>query len=185
MGSRKRLCLEDFQKGLSWVRKSPQNRGIVKVIVVRPSTNSRKELQSCKFSTEMGVQGDYWSRKCWLKQQDGSPHPDVQVTMMNVRVIDLLTQERSLWKQAGDQLYVDFDLSKKNVSVGQRLGIGTTVLEITGRSHNGCKKFSDRFGSDALKFVNSSEGNRLRLRGIYAKIIRSGLISVGNYIQKI
>ena len=185
MVSRKRLCLEDFQKGLSWVRKSPQNRGIVKAIVIRPSTNSRKELQSCGFSPEMGVQGDYWSRNCWLKQQDGSPHPNVQVAMMNVRVIDLLTQERSLWKLAGDQLYIDFDLSKGNVSAGQRLKIGTVVLEITGRSHTGCKKFSDRFGSDALKFVNSSEGNRLRLRGIYAKIVRSGLISVGNYIQRI
>ena len=166
MNSKRNTSPEESIHRNAWIRESPKNDGVVRAIVVRPFRNERKELQKCDLSPEMGVHGDSWSTECWLKLEDGSPHPDVQVTMMNTRIIELLAQDRSRWKLSGDQLSMDFDVSRENLGVGQRLQLGTTILEITDREHSGCRKFSERFGVDALKFVNSPEGRQLRLRGI-------------------
>lgn len=181
----KRIRLpEKYLRNLSWIRESPKNNGIVRAIVIRPSKNKRKELQICELSPEMGVHGDNWATESWLKLEDGNPHPDVQVTMMNSRVIELLARNRLSWKLSGDQLFIDFDVSRENLYPGQRLHIGTTTLEITDQKHTGCRKFSERFSADALKFVNSPEGKQLRLRGIYAKIVKGGSIAVGDKIRK-
>ena len=185
MRSQRNVPLEEYRQRRDWIRESPKDNGVVRAIVVRPITNEREELQKCELSPEMGVHGDNWSTECWLKLEDGSPHPDVQVAMMNARVIELLTQDRSRWQLSGDQLFIDFDLSRENVVTGQRLQLGTAALEITDREHSGCGKFSNRFGIDALKFVNSPQGRQLRLRGIYAKIVKRGNIAVGDRVKKL
>jgi MOSC domain-containing protein YiiM len=104
---------------------------------------------------------------------------------MNSRVIQLIAQDRSRWPLAGDQVFVDFDISHDNLQPGQRLAIGTAVLEITELPHNGCDKFTERFGHDAIRFVNSPEGRQLRRRGIYARVVQRGTICAGDKISKI
>ena len=104
---------------------------------------------------------------------------------MNSRMIDLVAGEKARWELAGDNLFVDLDLSRENLQAGQRLSIGECVLEITEQAHNGCGKFSHRFGAPALKVVNSPIGKQLRLRGIYAKVIKVGDVCVGDVITKL
>jgi len=104
---------------------------------------------------------------------------------MNSRVIDLIAQTRDRWTLAGDNLYVDMDLSEENLPVGQRLSLGNAILEITSIPHNGCGKFKARFGADALQFVNSPLGKQLHLRGIYAKIVQAGKIKTGDRLIKL
>jgi MOSC domain-containing protein YiiM len=104
---------------------------------------------------------------------------------MNARCTALLAQHEERWALAGDQLYVDFDLSDENIPPGTRLAIGSAVLEVSAEPHSGCKKFSARFGVEAMKFVNSPEGKRLHLRGINARIVQAGRIQVGDAIKKI
>jgi MOSC domain-containing protein YiiM len=116
---------------------------------------------------------------------DGRPHPDVQVTLMNARTIALIAQDETRWPLAGNNLYVDLDLSAENLPPGTRLAIGTAVVEITAVPHNGCKKFAARFGLEATRFVNSKVGKRLHLRGIYARIARPGTIAVGDLVRKL
>ena len=86
---------------------------------------------------------------------DGSANPDAQLTLMNARVVALVAGERERWPLAGDQLYVDLDLSADNLPPGTRLAVGSAVIEVTPEPHTGCAKFSARFGSEALRFVNS------------------------------
>ena len=105
--------------------------------------------------------------------------------MMNARCIDLIAQERSDWAPAGDNLFIDMDLSPANMPPGQRLGIGEAVVEITEIPHNGCDKFISRYGRDACVFVNTGEGKRLRLRGIYGRVVRDGRIAVGDRVVKL
>jgi MOSC domain-containing protein YiiM len=179
------LSLEELQEGLSEILRSPQDEGIVRAIVIRPEACARDSLQQCELSPEGGVHGDNWARGCWMSLPDGRPHPDVQVTLMNARTIALIAQDEGRWPLAGDNLFVDLDLSGDNLPPGTRLSIGSALLEITPVPHKGCKKFAQRYGVDATRFVNSRDGLRLHLRGIYARIVERGVVAVGDAVAKL
>jgi hypothetical protein len=179
------LSEADLLAGLEAIRNSPKDQGLLELIVIRPKDLERVVLAECTLSARLGAHGDMWADGCWKTLPDGSPHPDVQITLMNSRCIALLAQEKSRWPLAGDQLYVDLDLSSDNLPVGQRLAIGTAILEITDTPHTGCGQFAERYGKAALKFVNSPIGKQLHLRGIYAKVVHDGQVRTGDSITKI
>jgi len=179
------LTREELEAGLPHIEASPKDRGRLEAIVIRPSPNERESLSACEISAERGVHGDNWALGCWKTTEDGRPHPDVQVCIMNARVVQLVAQSKDRWALAGDNLFVDLDLTSDNLPPGQRLAIGETVIEITAEPHNGCKKFAERYGRDAVLFVNSAAGKQLHLRGIYAKVVKAGTISVGDPLTKI
>jgi MOSC domain-containing protein YiiM len=104
----------------------------------------------------------------------------MQLNIMNSRAIALVAQDKDRWQLAGDQLFVDLDLSDANLPPGSRLVLGGAVIEVTDPPHTGCKKFTARFGLDAMKFVNSPVGTQLHLRGINAKVVQPGVIRVGD-----
>jgi MOSC domain-containing protein YiiM len=176
---------DQLEAGLGEILRSPRDRGLLRAVVIRPATDARQSLRRCELSPEQGVQGDHWASGCWLFLPDGRPHPDVQVTIMNSRAIALIAQDEARWPLAGNNLYVDLDLSAANLPPGTRLAIGAAVLEITAVPFNGCKKFAGRFGLEATRFVNSKTGKRLRLRGVYARIARPGTIEVGDLVCKL
>ena len=180
----KHLSLEELRQGLDEIRQSPKDRGVLKAIVIRPETDARSSLQRCELSPDGGVHGDNWAKGCWMSLPDGRPHPDVQVTIMNARTIALIAKEEARWPLAGDNLFVDLDLSEGNLPAGTRLSVGSALLEITDVPHKGCKKFAERFGVDATRFVNARDGLRLHLRGIYARIVEPGVVAVGDEIAK-
>ena len=133
----------------------------------------------------MGLVGDTWNQRGSRSTPDGSSHPDMQLNIMNVRSTALVAQDRERWSLAGDQLYVDFDLSGQNLPPGTRLRIGDATIEVTAIPHTGCAKFVSRFGLDAMKFVNSPVGRELNLRGICAKVVEPGAIRAGDRVRKI
>ena len=179
------LSRAELDAGLDHIRRAPRDAGELQAIVIRPRTEERVSLQKCLLTPAGGVQGDNWSAGCWLTLPDGSPHPNVQVAMMNARVIDLVAQVPQRWELAGDNLYVDLDLSEDNLTAGDQLRIGEALLEVTEEAHNGCAKFARRFGKEALQFVNSAVGEKLHLRGVYAKIVEPGIVRVGDSIRKV
>ncbi|MEE8378937.1 MAG: MOSC domain-containing protein [Gammaproteobacteria bacterium] len=180
-----KITLSEIESRLDWVLASPSDTGRVASLVVRPAVNHRETPNKVMFSPQTGVTGDNWLTSCWKKLPNGKSDPEVQVAIMNARMIEVLTQDKSLWPLAGDQLFVDFDLSISNLSAGDRLRVGTAVLEITSEPHQGCNKFKQRFGADALTFVNSTLGDKHRLRGVYAKIVSAGEVCVDDAICKL
>ena len=176
---------EELESGLDEIAEAPKDQGRLEAIIVRPEHNERKPVNSIELSPEHGVKGDHWAKGCWKTLADGSPDPDVQVCIMSARVIRLLAGDKAHWPPAGDQLFVDLDLSRSNLEPGQRLTLGSAVIEITAVPHNGCNKFIERYGLAATQFVNSKFGKENRFRGIYAKVIDAGTISVGDMVEKI
>ncbi len=177
--------MEELRAGLPDILASPADGGEVKAVVIRPASGQRTEVPSCEVSLAGGMHGDHWAKGCWKTTADGRPHPDVQICMMNSRCIDLVAGERSNWAQAGDNLFVDMDFSPENLPPGQRLAVGSAVLEITDTPHKGCQAFIDRYGRDACVFVNVGDGAKYNLRGIYARVVDAGTISVGDRMRKL
>jgi len=179
------LSLDELNAGLSQIIASPKDQGEVRGIVIRPEKKQRREVQTVEVSLALGAHGDHWSKGCWKSTEDGKPHPDVQICIMNARCIELIAQERSNWAPAGDNLFIDMDLSPANLPPGTRIGLGSAILEITDTPHNGCALFIGRYGRDACTFVNTGEGKRLRLRGIYGRVVQDGHVSVGDKVVKL
>ena len=178
--------ITELEVGLAQLLEAPQDRGNLELIVIRPTKEQRQILDEAWLSPEAGVQGDNWAKGCWKSLPDGRPDPDVQVTIMSARLARLVMgEDKSHWALAGDQLIADLDLSEGNLPVGQRLVLGDAVLEITSVPHRGCAKYRARFGDEALRFINTDEGRRMNLRGIYAKILQAGRVRVGDVLKKV
>ena len=179
------LPLSQIQAGMPSILAAPADAGRLEMIVRRPAVNARELLDTGTLDVVQGLVGDTWIDRGSSRTSDNTPHPDMQLTLMGVRVISLLAGDSSRWPLAGDQLFVDFDLSAANLPAGTRLAIGSAVVEVTAQPHTGCGKFVERFGVDAMKFVNSPEGRALNLRGINARVVAPGEVRVGDSVRKI
>lgn len=179
------LTREQLEAGLPHILESPADSGRLDLIARRPAVDAREVLESGELTMGEGLVGDNWCGRPSSRTADRTAHPDLQLTLMNARVIARVAQSPDRWALAGDQLYVDLDLSESNLPPGTRLAIGSAVIEVTAQPHTGCAKFVARFGLEAMKFVNSPEGRRLRLRGLNAHVVQPGTIRTGEIVRKI
>jgi len=157
----------------------------VRLIVRRPEVGAREVLSEGELSLADGLVGDTWKQRSSSRTSDGGAHPEMQLNLMNSRVVAVVAKAPERWPLAGDQLFVDLDLSQDNLPPGTRLQLGTAVIEVTAEPHTGCAKFVERFGLDAMKWVNSPTGRTLNLRGINAKVVEPGRVSRGDVVRKV
>jgi MOSC domain len=179
------LSITELEAGMDHIRQSPKEDGVLRMIVRRPDVDEREVINEGQLNTTEGLEGDTWKTRGSSHTVDGSANVNSQITVINARTIALLAQDEVRWSLAGDQLYIDMDLSDDNIPPGTRLAIGSAIIEVSAQPHSGCKKFSSRFGVEAMKFVNSPEGKRLHLRGINTRVVQAGTIRVGDVIKKI
>ncbi len=185
MNPLKPLTIAELEPGLDEIRRSPKDHGELKLIVRRPKVGEREVLGEATLDLVEGLVGDNWKTRGSRQTVDRSAHPDMQLNIMNSRVIALLAQVKERWQLAGDQLFIDLDLSDANLPPGTQLALGSAVIEVTSEPHTGCKHFSARFGKDATRFVNSAAGKQLHLRGVNARVVRPGVIRIGDVAKKL
>ena len=164
----------ELEAALPEIERSPRERGTVSLIVRRPSSGEREVLVAATLDVEEGLVGDRWAR--------GKRRRVNQLTLINSRFVAALARERDRWPLAGDQLYVDFDLSSEHVPPGTRLTIGTAEIEVSPEPHTGCRLFAERYGRDAQRFAGSERGLELALRGINAWVVKGGEVRVGDEV---
>ena len=180
------LELPDLEAGLDEIRRAPRDDGCVTLIVRRPDRLERETLDEGQLDTEAGLVGDSWRIRGSNNTPDGAADPRAQVTVMGMRVIRLLAAGRAdRWALAGDQLYVDFDLSAENIPPGTLLAVGDAVIEVSEMQRTGCKKFAERFGQDGVRFVSTPLGRSLDLRGINAGVVVSGTVRRGARVSRL
>jgi hypothetical protein len=177
--------MEELEAALDHLRQAPKDDGVLQLIVRRPQVDEREVLDEAQLDPALGLIGDDWHVRGSRRTPDGSAHPEMQINIMNSRVTALVAQDKDRWPLAGDQLYIDMDLSKENLPAGSRIAVGSAVLEVSAFPHTGCHKFVARFGLDAMKFVNSEVGKQLCLRGINAKVVQGGVVKVGHTAKKL
>lgn len=178
------LTLEELSTRVGALDPAPTNNGSVTALVIRPETDAREIVDTIHVVPGQGIVGDNYIARGNKRTSNGKAHPEAQICVMNASVLDVFADgDRDRWQLAGDQILVDFDISTDNVPAGTRFAIGTAVLEVANKAHNGCPKFADRFGMDARRFANSDPVQRHR--GINAMVVTEGDISTGDTITKI
>lgn len=179
------LTREELESGLDLILRSPKVDGVLKMIVRRPAKDEREVIQEGRLVAGCGLDGDVWGAGDAATQPADPERTENEITLMNSRVIALVAQEEDRWKLAGDQFFVDLDLSESSVPPGTRLALGAAVVEVTEMPHLGCRKFKQRFGVAALDFVNSPLGKELHLRGINARILTAGVVRTGDEVRNL
>jgi MOSC domain-containing protein YiiM len=177
--------ISELETRLDHILAAPSGTGRVEMIVRRPVDGEREIVQNGQLSLDEGLVGDNWKTRGNANTKDGAADPQAQVTLMNARATDAVATTRDRWALCGDQLYVDFDLSIDNLPAGSQIAVGDAVVEISVKPHKGCAKFSDRFGPEALRFVNVGVGRENRLRGVNAFVVQAGAVAVGDKTEKV
>jgi MOSC domain-containing protein YiiM len=175
----------DLADAVERLTSAPTIAGVVELIVCRPELGERRVLDVAHLSTEHGLVGDTWRVRPSRHTADGGPDPAKQVTLMSARAAALFAGDRDRWPLAGDQLYVDLDISIENLPPGSRLSVGDAVLEVSAEPHTGCAKFVERFGPDVWSFVQSPDGRRLRARGVNTRVVTAGTVRTAQAITRI
>ena len=176
--------LTRLEESLDHIRQAPADGGTLELITARPAVDERQVLTEAWLDVRDGLAGDTWRARGSSRTPDGGADPDAQLTIMNARVAAAIAGERERWPLAGDQLYVDLDISLANLPPGSRVQIGSAVIEFSESPHTGCAKFSARFGNDAQRYVNSPTGRELRLRGANCRVVVAGRVRPGDAITK-
>ena len=174
----------NFEPFFASVRAAPRDVGTVELLVRRPESEAREVVTDARLDPVEGMVGDCWKARGSRSTSDGSANPEAQLTLMSTRVLAAIEPDRTRWPLAGDQVCVDLDLSIEHLPAGTRLAIGDAIVEVSETPHTGCAKFSARFGSDALRWINSPEGRDLRLRGVNVRIVQAGTVRVGDAVRR-
>src|SRR6266536_4751887 len=125
------LSIEQLHAGLDAIRDSPKDQGQLRMIVRRPQLGAREVLPAGELDPVEGLVGDTWKARSSTRTADGSAHPDMQLNIMNARVIALVAREEDRWPLAGDQLVIDLDWSDANLTAWTKLALGTAIIEVT------------------------------------------------------
>jgi len=175
----------ELEAGLAEVARSPQDAGTLELVVRRPTVDGREVLAEGVLDPACGLVGDSWDQRSSKRSADGGPHPDMQLNVINARFAALIAgPDRDAWALAGDQLYVDLDLSVASLPAGSRVALGAeAVIEITDQPHTGCAKFAARFGRDAHRLVWTGPATERRLRGLNARVVTGGTIHPGDAVR--
>lgn len=184
-GAARHPTMEELDAGLDHIRESPADGGPLRMIVRRPEVDAREVIAVGELDGAVGLVGDSWKDRGSTLTPDGGPNIAAQITIINSRLLALLAQTEERWPLAGDQLVIDIDMSEDNLPPGARLSIGSAVIEISKEPHTGCRKFAERFGHDALRFISTPLGRQMRMRGINTRVVRSGTIRVGDVATKV
>lgn len=171
------LSLRELRAAWQDLPAQSADQGRLALICQRRPDGGRDTPDEARLTRAEGLVGDGWSRR---PPRD----PEAQIAVINHALAQLLANGQPV-THSGDNLYVDLDLAAAHWPTGCRLQVGEAVVMVSPKPHNGCAKFHDRFGADALRFVQDSATRSRNLRGIYWQVVEDGRIWQGAPIRRL
>ncbi len=176
---------DDLEAALPHVLAAPVSDGPVHMLCTRPAYNARVFRERLTLTRAKGVEDDFEMSQPWLKLEDGRPDPRIQVSILPLRVLDLVWRDRETVAYPGDTIVADLNVSLANLPAGSLLGVGTAILRVSDLWNEGCAKWKVRYGHPAYNWVSAPAHAAYRLRGILCSIEQDGEIKIGDRIKRL
>lgn len=177
------ITMDALMAALPDILAAPKDESRVRQLTFRPKPNQREHPKSLRFTRDEGVPNERWRKAPWLKLPDGSPDPDIQVSILPARVHDLVRPDPEASVHPGDTIIADLDTSEANLPEGTLLRVGTSLLRVSNVFNDGCVKWKVRYGKDAKDWIVREGHPPLRLRGILCAIVEDGEVHEGDVIR--
>ncbi len=175
--------MDALMAAIPHITAAPKEVTTAQVLTFRPGRNLREHPDSLTLTVAGGIPGERWAKEPWIRLEDGSPDPSIQVSILPSRVHDLVRPDPDAAPHPGDPVIADLDTSEANLPVGSVLQLGTALIRVSSVYNDGCVKWKVRYGADAMKWLNLPEHVPLRLRGILCSIERDGVLRRGDEIR--
>lgn len=181
------LSEQELDSKMAWIQQAPKDSASIKQLCLRPKSGERLFTERLELCPERGVVGDRWLHHTWIYLLDGSPDPRLQVSLLPTRIWELACKpfEDQGVLHPGDTFIADLDCSEKNLPTGQRLQVGSAVIEVSDIFNTACSKWRDRYGNKSIQWINRPHNRPLRLRGILCSIVTGGTVSLSDRIEKL
>lgn len=179
------VTLEELMAALPNILAAPKDLAPIRMFCLRPAPNQRSFPEVLHLTRAEGIPGERWLTTPWLRQEDGSPDPRIQVSILPSRVLDLVWRDRESVVHPGDPIVADLDCSLRNLPEGSLIRAGSAVLKVSGLFNEGCAKWKVRYGANARAFTELPGHPELRLRGILCSVEEDGEVTLADRLQVI
>lgn len=156
---------------------APKDNAPIRSLCLRPGIGQRQFVDSLTMTVSEGIPGDRWLTNPWRKLADGSPDPEIQVSILPTRVCDLVWREGDRAPHPGDPIVADMDMGVDNLPPGSLIQAGSAVLEVSAIFNTACVKWRNRYGLESFRWINMDDHPRHRLRGILCAVREGGTVT--------
>jgi len=174
---------EDLMAALPHVLAAPRDTGPVSMLCLRPAIGQRTFPDRITMTRNQGIPGERWLTTPWLRLPDGAPEPAIQVSILPVRVMNLVWRDRTATPHPGDPIVADLDMSEANLPEGTLLQAGSAVLRVSSVWNDACVKWKVRYGVAAKDWIVAPGHKELRLRGVLCSVETDGEFCLGDVIR--
>lgn len=175
----------ELDAALEHILAAPTEAAPISWICYRPDFGTRVFPDKLHLCPTEGVQGDRWAEHAWMRLPDGRPDPRIQVCIMGERVMDLVWKDRENTAYPGDTIIADMNFAEADLPAGSLLKIGTCVVEVSDVFNDACTKWKARYGAPSRSWLKRDEYVKLRLRGVFCRIVQAGTITKQDIIEKL
>ena len=171
------LSMAELMAALPHVLAAPKDDAPIHDLCLRPDVGERTFPAAITMTRADGIPGERWATAPWLRLADGRPDPRIQVSILPIRVMDLVWRDRENTPHPGDPIVADLDCSLQNLPEGSLIAAGSAVLRVTDVFNDACVKWLVRYGQDAKDWVTAPGHPALRLRGILCAVHQDGVVT--------
>ena len=88
------VTMAELMAALPDILAAPKTDAPIDSLCLRPGRGERAFPERIVMTRAGGIPGERWATEPWLRLADGSPDPRIQVSILPVRVMDLVWRDK-------------------------------------------------------------------------------------------